>query len=111
MAKKPRSHHKKQHKWLLPAFIGLVVLLVALLIVNAFLPKQTATTPNTALTITEDGHVHTTDGQHVGTYEEIFGQPWEEVVSGMTPADGETAEPTAEPAADPTAEPTAEPAA
>jgi len=87
MAKKPRSHHKKQHKWLLPAFIGLVVLLVALLIVNAFLPKQTALDGNTALTITADGHVHTTDGQHVGTYEEIFGQPWENVIGTSTPTD------------------------
>lgn len=100
MAKKPRAHHKKQVKWLMPALISLIVLLVALLIVNAFLPKQTAgNNDQVQIMVTEEGHVHTTDGQHLGTYEEIFGQPWPGVDGLATPAEGETAEPTAEPAA------------
>ena len=94
MAKKPRAHHKKQNKWLMPVMIGLVAALIVLLIVNAFLPKTT-TSANTSIMITEDGHVHTTDGQHLGTYEEIFGQSWESVngtetaaVGAETPAEG-----------------------
>ena len=93
MAKKPRAHHKKQAKWLLPAFIGMVILLVALLVVNAFLPGSDGTT---TLTITEEGHVHTSDGQHVGTYEEIFGQPWVTATPTDLPAEGEETAPAAE---------------
>ena len=116
MAKKPRAHHKKQVKWLVPAFIGLIVLLVALLVVNAFLPKTTTSNSQLSVMITEEGHVHTTDGQHVGTYEEVFGQPWEEVAGNFNfggetteggaetaPADGEAA-PAGEDAAAPAAE-------
>ena len=97
MAKKPRAHHKKQPKWLVPVMIGLIALLVVMLVVNAFLPKQTAANPNSALTITADGHVHTADGQHVGTYEEMFGQPWEEVIgtAGTETADAPAGEETA----------------
>lgn len=71
----------KQKKWEY-IFIGLVAVLVILLIVSAVLPKNTAA--DGTLTITEDGHVHTADGTHLGTYEEIFGTALEGGVTDGT---------------------------
>ena len=64
--------HRKNSKWLEYVFYGIVILLVILLIAKAFVPNETAI-DSTSLVITEDGHVHTADGTHLGTYDEIFG--------------------------------------
>ena len=77
MAKKYRKHRKGQPKWLLPVLIGLVALLVAMLVVNAFLPKTTASNGTAGWVLTEDGHIHDANGNHISTYEEMFGTPWE----------------------------------
>ena len=75
MAKKYRRHHKGQPKWLNVVFIGLVVALVALLVANALLPKAN-NNPNAGWMLTEEGHIHDAEGNHIATYEEMFGTPW-----------------------------------
>lgn len=67
MSKKSFKSKKKNLKWLEILFIGLVAALVVLLILQAVLPQSPS------YVVTEDGHVHTTDGAHIGTYEEVFG--------------------------------------
>ncbi|MBR4081739.1 MAG: hypothetical protein IKK21_08160 [Clostridia bacterium] len=75
MAKKYRKHRKGQPKWLTPVFIALVVALIALLVANALLPKSQPT-DTSGWVLTEEGHIHDAEGNHISTYEEMFGQPW-----------------------------------
>ena len=72
MSKKYRNNNHKNHKCLEYVFYGIVILLVILLVAKIFIPNDTAV-DGSNLVITEDGHVHTSDGTHLGTYDEIFG--------------------------------------
>lgn len=115
--KKPVHKSKKQQEKLYNIIFGgalavMVILLVALLISKAFAPETSD------LIITADGHVHTADGAHVGTTEDLLDTGYIVTEDGhvhapdgthlgtydATPADPTTA-PSEEPAADPTEEP------
>ena len=73
MAKK---HRKKDLSGLLVrVFIGMMIAVVLLIIAGLILSAQPA---DTGYVITEDGHVHASDGTHIGTYDELFGD------SGLT---------------------------
>ena len=82
MSKKSYKGKKKNLKWLEIVFVGMIVALVALLILRAVTPESTD------YVITGDGHVHTADGAHVGTYEEVFGASLDGVTTTVeTPTD------------------------
>lgn len=119
--KKPVHKSKKNQEKLYNLIFGgvlalMVILLVALLISKAFAPEATD------YVITADGHVHTADGAHVGTTDELYGSGYVVTEDGhVHAADGThlgtyddtfadpTAQPTAQPTAESTEEPTAEP--
>lgn len=103
MAKRYSKNKKNRQKWVEYLFYGIVIALVVLLIVKAAVPG--ASVDDTGYMITEEGHVHTADGQHVGTVDEMFG-----TAEATAQTDGEAGA-TAEPADEAVAEPTAEPAA
>ena len=67
MSKKERQ--KKREKIITIAFIGVLVVVLALALIQNLTKEESV-----QLVITEDGHVHTTDGVHMGTVEEMFGE-------------------------------------
>ena len=66
MRKKARQ--KKREKVITIVFVGAVVLVLALALVQRLRQEDTV-----QYIVTEEGHVHTANGVHVGTVEEIFG--------------------------------------
>ena len=66
MSKKERQ--KKREKIITIAFIGVLVIVLALALIQNLTKEESV-----QLVITEDGHVHTADGAHMGTVEEMFG--------------------------------------
>ena len=67
MSKKERQ--KKREKLITIAFIGVLVIVLALALIQNLTKEESV-----QLVITEDGHVHTADGAHMGTVEEMFGE-------------------------------------
>lgn len=115
-----RKYRKKDSSKLLGyVFIGMIAAVVVLIIAGLILSAQTS---DSGYVITEDGHVHDAAGNHIGDYDELFGEEGLTVtedghihdaegnhvgdVSDTTTTE-ESAEPTAEPA---TEEATAVPA-
>ena len=67
MSKKERQ--KKREKLITIVFIGVLVVVLALALIQNLTKEESV-----QLVITEDGHVHTADGAHMGTVEEMFGE-------------------------------------
>jgi len=67
MSKKERQ--KRREKLITIAFIGVLVVVLALALIQNLTKEESV-----QLVITEDGHVHTADGAHMGTVEEMFGE-------------------------------------
>ncbi len=72
MKKKSFRSKKAMQKKRLAIFGGILIALVVLLIVVGVVDLINGN--DNTLTITADGHVHTADGQHLGSVEEIFGE-------------------------------------
>ena len=70
MSKKDKQ--KRREKLITIAFIGVLVIVLALALIQHLTEDKAPQTVQ--VVITEDGHVHTTDGVHVGTVEEMFGE-------------------------------------
>jgi len=70
MAKKKYSRKKRQ-KAMEIFFYGVLIAGVILLIVLAVMPDQPAS--SAGYVITEEGHVHDADGNHIGAYDENTG--------------------------------------
>jgi len=67
-APKGRRAQQRRNRIFLGCLIAIALFLIVLFIVKGNSVQQTG------YVITEDGHVHTTDGAHVGTVEEVFGE-------------------------------------
>ena len=67
MSKKERQ--KKREKLITIVFIGALVLVLALALIQSLTKEETV-----QYIVTQDGHVHTADGTHVGSVEEMFGE-------------------------------------
>ena len=66
MSKKERQ--KRREKVITIAFLAVVVLVLALALVQKLTQEETV-----QYVVTQDGHVHTASGEHVGSVEELFG--------------------------------------
>lgn len=69
LSKKERQ--RRREKLFFGVLFAALILVVVLAIVEAVMPKEEA---GMQYLVTGDGHVHTMDGQHVGTVEEFFGE-------------------------------------
>ena len=67
MSKKERQ--KRREKVITIAFLAVVVLVLALALVQKLTQEETV-----QYVVTQDGHVHTASGEHVGSIEELFGE-------------------------------------
>ena len=67
MSKKERQ--KRREKVITIAFLAVVVLVLALALVQKLTQEETV-----QYVVTQDGHVHTASGEHVGSVEELFGE-------------------------------------
>ena len=67
MSKKERQ--KKREKVITIAFLAVVILVLALALIQKLTQEETV-----QFVVTQDGHVHTANGEHVGTVEEMFGE-------------------------------------
>ena len=64
-----KARQKKREKLITIAFVGTLILVLALALVQRLTKEETV-----QYVVTQDGHVHTADGAHVGTVEEMFGE-------------------------------------
>jgi len=67
LSKKERQ--KRREKIITIAFAGVLILVLALALIQNLTKEESV-----QLVITQDGHVHTADGVHMGTVEEMFGE-------------------------------------
>ena len=61
-----KSRQNKREDMFIRVLIGLGVLLIVLVVVSKFIGND-----DTGYVVTEDGHVHASDGTHLGTMEEL----------------------------------------
>ena len=64
-----KARQKKREKLITIAFVGTLILVLALALIQNLTKEESV-----QLVITQDGHVHTADGAHMGTVEEMFGE-------------------------------------
>ena len=64
-----KARQKRREKLITIAFLAVVVLVLALALVQKLTQEETV-----QYIVTEDGHVHTASGEHVGSIEELFGE-------------------------------------
>ena len=67
LSKKERQ--KRRERIITIAFAATLILVLVLALIQNLTKEETV-----QLIVTEDGHVHTVDGVHVGTVEEMFGE-------------------------------------
>ena len=66
-----KEKQKRREKVFFGVLFAALILVAVLAIVEAVMPKEEA---GMQYLVTGDGHVHTMDGQHVGSVEEFFGE-------------------------------------
>jgi len=64
-----KARQKRREKIITIAFVGVLILVLALALIQNLTKEETV-----QFIVTQDGHVHTADGAHVGTVEEVFGE-------------------------------------
>lgn len=64
-----KARQKKREKLITIAFVGTLILVLALALIQNLTKDEVV-----QYVVTEEGHVHTADGTHVGTVEEMFGE-------------------------------------
>ena len=70
--KKQKNMSKKLRQKKLEQIL-IIALVVVMILGSVWGIVDFAGSDNGATTVTTDGHIHTADGQHIGTLEEIFG--------------------------------------
>ena len=64
-----KARQKKREKLITIAFLDTLILVLALALIQNLTQEKTV-----QYVVTEEGHVHTADGTHVSTVEEMFGE-------------------------------------
>ena len=64
-----KARQKRREKIITIAFVATLILVLALALIQNLTKEETV-----QYIVTQDGHVHTADGTHVGSVEEMFGE-------------------------------------